>query len=307
MAIVLITGGSGLIGRQLTQALLSEGHEVRWLSRQAGTHGRVRAFAWDVTAGRIDTEALSGVERVVHLAGAGIADRRWTKARVQELIASRADPARLLLKAVMEAQAPVECLVSASGIGYYGATTSERIWTEADPPGKDTIGRISEAWERAVDDWASRCRVVKLRTPIVLAREGGALPQLARPFRMGLGAVLGSGAQWMPWVHIGDLVAAYQLALDHNGLSGAYNVVADQVANRAFSQAVATALKRRMVLPAVPAWTLRLALGELAGVLLEGSRADGSRLRDAGFIYRFEELSEALADLLGPDFRRAAP
>lgn len=298
MAIVLITGGSGLIGRRLTDALLREGHEVRWLSRRAGTTGRVRAYAWDADAGRIDPGALSGVQRIVHLAGAGIADRRWTAARVRTLIASRADTARLLLQAARDAQAPVQCMVSAAGIGYYGAVTGDHVFAEEEDPGRDTLARISVAWEQAVDDWSALCRVAKLRTPIVLAREGGALPKLAKPFRHGLGAPLGSGRQWMPWVHIDDLVAIYQMALADERMHGAFNVAAGEATNRAFSEAVAGALKRPMRLPPVPGALLRLALGEMACLLLEGSRVKGDRLRDAGFIYRFEELPEALADLL---------
>lgn len=299
MATILITGGSGLIGRRLTRALVADGHAVRWLSRKAGRTDGVRAFAWDIAAGRVDPGALAGVDRIVHLAGAGIADQRWTPMRVQELIASRADAARLLLKAAREAAAPIACLVSASGIGYYGAVTRDTPFAEDDAPGTDTIARITVEWERAVDEWSSVCRVAKLRTPVVLAREGGALPRLARPVRMGLGAALGSGRQWMPWIHIDDLVAAYRQALFDERWIGALNIVGGNATNAEVMRATARALRRPFFLPNVPAPLLRLALGELAGVLLEGAPVSDAKARGLGFAPSRTALDAALRELLG--------
>ncbi|MFN3874317.1 MAG: TIGR01777 family oxidoreductase [Flavobacteriales bacterium] len=299
MATILITGGSGLIGRRLTGALLEQGHEVRWLSRKAGLQGEVRAFAWDVHAGTLDRAALAGVDHIVHLAGAGIADQRWTNARVQELIASRAASARLLLRAQQEAGAWPRCLVSAAGIGYYGAVTSERILSEDDPPGTDTLARISVEWERAADEWSAFTRVAKLRTPVVLAREGGALPKLARPVRLGLGAALGSGRQCMPWIHIDDMVKAYQQALFDQRWSGAINIVGGNATNAQVMREAARALRRPFFLPNVPASVLRLALGELACVLLEGSPVSGAKAHGLGFAPSHSGLPGALRELLG--------
>lgn len=297
MATILITGGSGLIGRRLSQALQAQGHEVRWLSRRAGETGGIRSFVWNVAAGALDPRALEGVDRIVHLAGAGIADKRWTQARVAELIASRTDSARLLLRKVKELNHQPQCIVSAAGIGYYGAVTRDAPFTEDDGPGHDTIARISVDWERAVDEWATVCRVVKLRTPIVLAAEGGALPKLAAPVKWGLGAPLGSGRQWMPWIHIDDLVAVYLRALDNPSFTGAFNTVAGNATNRDFTRAVAQALGRPLWLPPVPGFALRAALGEMAGLLLEGSPV-GSRRLPAELAPKWNDLGAALRDLL---------
>ena len=297
MAVVLITGGSGLVGRALTNALLARGDEVRWLSREAGSYNGVRAFQWDVTNGTIDAESLRGVERIVHLAGASIAGGRWSKARISELISSRAGSARLLLRGVREAGCRPQCIVSASGVGYYGAVTRDEPFTEDDPPGTDTIARVTVEWERAVDEWASQCRVVKLRTPVVLAREGGALTKLAALARWGLAAPLGTGTQWMPWIHIDDLTNAYLRALDDETMHGAYNVIGGNSTNREFMQALAEAMRRPMWLPPVPGPLLRMALGEVAELLLKGSPVSSSRAESA-FPLSGRGLNEALQTLL---------
>lgn len=294
MAVVLITGGSGLIGRALTQALLAQGDEVRWLSRAAGLRNGVRAYAWDVARGALDPQALHGVDRIVHLAGAGIADKRWTKARIAELIASRADSALLLLRAAQENGCAPECFLSASGSGYYGAVTRDAPFTESDPPGTDTIARITVEWERAVDEWGSLCRVVKLRTPVVLAAKGGALLKLARVARWGLAAPLGTGKQWMPWVHIDDLVSIYLSALEYANLSGAYNLVGGNATNADLMRAVAHTAKRPFFLPNVPSFVMRMILGERSTLLLEGSRVSNAKIIGSGLRLDYPNLHSAL-------------
>jgi uncharacterized protein len=298
MATVLITGGSGLIGRRLTLALRCDGHVVRWLGRAPSIPNEHR-FHWDPTRGSIDRRALEGVDHIIHLSGAGIADKRWTQERMKELYSSRGGAARFLLKSTQELSAKPCSFISASGIGYYGAVTTDHLFREEDPAGDDAIGRLTKDWEDAADEWSSRCRVVKLRTPMVLAREGGALMRLSAPFRFGLGAALGSGKQWMPWIHIDDLVAAYTRAVGDADVRGAYNVVADeQPTNSYFMRAVAKALRRPCLLPNVPGIALRLALGELSVILLEGSRADNARTAGLGFRPTFNVLEAALDDTL---------
>lgn len=297
MATVLITGGSGLIGRALTQGLLARGDQVRWLSRRAGLVDGVRAFSWDPARGTIDKEALGGIDLIVHLAGSGIADKRWSNSRVKDLIASRAESSRLLLQAAVDAGCHPQCIVSASGVGYYGAVTRDAPFTEDDPPGNDTIARITVAWERAVDEWSVLCRVVKLRTPVVLAKTSGALPRLAAPARWGLAATLGSGKQWMPWVHIEDLVQAYLHALDDESMHGAYNIIGGNCTNRDFTRALAFALHRPLWLPPLPGFLMRIALGEMADLLLNGSPVQSVRLKGA-VVNQRPGLESALHDLL---------
>lgn len=300
MAKVLITGGTGLIGTALIQALENAGHQVHLLSRTASNAGgNVKRFRWSVQQGTMDPAAWQGVEHVVHLAGAGIADKRWSTARVQELIDSRAASALLLLRSAKEHGVELKSFVSAAGINYYGAITSDHVFVETDAPGTDTIGRISRDWEAAVDVWSSVCRVVKLRTPIVLSPTGGALAKLAAPVRFGLGAALGSGRQWMPWVHLDDLVRIYIEALFDDRFNGAYNVNSgNDVTNAAFMRTIARVLHRPYVLPAVPSFVLKVALGGLSSILLEGSRASNERLLATGYRFEHPELEAALSDLL---------
>lgn len=299
MATILITGGSGLIGRSLTPDLQRNGHVVRWLGRSPSIPQEGR-YQWDPARGSIDPRVLEGVDHVIHLSGAGIADKRWTRERMNELYASRGGAARFLLKNMRAIGAQPASFISASGIGYYGAVSTEHVFTEDDPAGSDAIGRLTEDWEDAADEWAPLCRVVKLRTPMVLARGGGALKRLSVPFRYGLGAALGSGRQWIPWIHIDDLVSAYTRAVGDANMRGAYNVVAgEQPMNTDFMRAVAKALNRPFFLPNVPGFALRLALGELSVILLEGSRASGERLASSGQMLRYNALAPALEQTLG--------
>lgn len=299
MATILITGASGLIGSALAASLSAQGHVIHRLGRSKPYTSDSQVFQWDTANDKIDERCLHGVTHIVHLAGAGIADRRWTEARVQELIASRSASSHLLLRAVQRTNAAVHTIVSAAGINYYGAYTTECKFSETAEAGSDTIARISVEWERAVDEWRDTARVVKLRTPIVLARNGSALQRLATPVRLGLGTALGHGRQWMPWVHLDDLVQLYTTALFDECYTGSYNAnTGNDVTNAAFMRTLARVLRRPFLLPKVPAFALRIALGELSTILLEGSRADNSRLLRTGFRFRHGALEPALLNLL---------
>ena len=260
--------------------------------------GPVRSFVWDLGAGTMDEAALDGVDHIIHLAGAGIADKRWNEARVQELIRSRTRGPELLYAACERNGHWPKSFISSAGIGYYGAVSSDHVYTEADPPGTDTIARISVAWEHAADSWSDRTRVVKLRTPLVLARDAGALKPLGRLARFGLASPIGSGTQIMPWIHIDDLVQAYTLAINDDQLRGAYNVAApEQPNNRSFMRALAKALHRPFIMPPVPGFVLRMAVGDIASVLLNGSAVSGKKIQDLGFVPKHSSLNEALAAL----------
>lgn len=299
MAIILITGGSGLIGRKLTAALQAKGHEVRWLSREAGDRSGIRAFKWNIPRKELDEAALLNVDHIIHLSGSGIADGRWTDQRRRELYTSRVDAADLIRTTAQHLGAAPASFISASGVGAYGAVTTDHIFRETDPPANDTIGELVQAWEAAADRWSPNARVVKLRTPMVLAKEGGALPRLAAPVRYGLGSALGHGRQWMTWVHIDDLVKAYVMAVEDHSIAGTYNVVADeQVDNRTFMEAVAKALGKPFFLPNVPAFALRLVFGEMASILLEGPRVSNERITLAGAAPEHRKLLPVLQDLL---------
>lgn len=300
MSTILITGGSGLIGSALTKALLAQGHAVRHLSRAPRDRNGVRAFAWDPQRGTLDKSALEGVDHVVHLAGENIITKRWSPERLKRCQESRTESARLVLSAAREMGLHPRSFISASGVGYYGAFTTDKVFTESDPNAQDVIGRLTRAWEDAVDEWTDITRVVKLRTPMVLAREGGGLPQFLRLVKWCILAPLGSGKQWMPWVHTDDLVQLYMQAMEHGTMSGAYNACAsEQVHHRDVMRAVAKAVHRPLFPIAVPAFALRSAMGERSVLLTEGSRASNQRLLDAGFKFEYDRLESALQDLSG--------
>ena len=298
MSIILITGGSGLIGRALTAALADD-HEVRHLARAYKKVGAIRSYLWDVPAGKVDRAALEGVDHIVHLAGEPIVDKRWSAERLRACEQSRAESARLLLRTTQEMGLRPKSFVSASGVGYYGAITSDHVFNEEDAAAMDTIGRLTHVWEQAVDEWSSITRVVKLRTPMVLAPNGGAIARFLPLARWFLLAPLGSGRQWMPWVHIDDLVHAYIATMDSEAMDGAYNVCAsEQPQHRAFMRAVAHAVHRPLFPIPIPGFGLRLVLGERAALILDGSRVSNEKLLSTGFRFQHEALDPALADLL---------
>src|SRR5690606_19752288 len=231
--------------------------------------------------------------------GAGIMDKAWTRGRMRELYRSRSGAANVLRQAVAASGHWPTSFISASGINYYGSVTRDEEFTEAEPAGTDAIGTLTKAWEEAADAWAPHCRVVKLRTPMVLAREGGALPKLAAPARWGLAAPFGTGKQWMPWVHIDDLARAYLHALRNAEMAGAYNVVPPgQPTDRQFTRALAEAVGKPAFLPPLPGLLLRLALGSRSELLLKGSRASSTKLLGTGFRFAYPALELALRDLV---------
>ncbi|HRA15791.1 MAG TPA: TIGR01777 family oxidoreductase [Flavobacteriales bacterium] len=299
MTTILITGGSGLVGSHLTKLLLGEGFAVRHLSRSAKPDAPVPTFEWNIAKGFIDPRALENVDHIIHLSGVGIADERWTEERMRVLYSSRVDAAALLHREMGMAGAWPKSFISASGINYYGTHTSDQVFNEEDPPANDTLGKLCQSWEGAANDWAAQCRVVTLRTSVVLAREGGALSKLAGPARWGLASPLGHGRQWMPWVHIDDLARAYLHVIRNAEMHGAYNIAApEDVRNREMMREVAHALHHPYLFPAVPRFVLRAMLGELSSMVLEGSRVSNAKLVASGFELRHPELKEALKGLL---------
>jgi uncharacterized protein (TIGR01777 family) len=299
MDTILITGGSGLIGGHLTRLLLKEGFSVRHLSRSVMAEATTPTFQWDIATGIVDPRALEGVDHIVHLSGAGIADKRWTKKRKKVLYKSRVDAAELLKRELEKTGAWPKSFISASGVNYYGTVTSDQVFTEEESSSNDFLGQLCQAWEDAADAWSPPCRVVKLRTSVVLASEGGALPKIAATARWGLASPLGSGKQWMPWVHFEDLTRAYLHAIQHTDMHGAYNIAApEDVRNRDFMREVAHALHRPFFLPNVPAFALRAALGGPSELILDGSRVSNEKVLASGFEFRHPELRPVLNDLL---------
>ena len=296
---VLITGASGLIGSKLTEMLVDEGFQVVHLGRSK-KEGAIPSFTWDVNRGIMDAEALIGVDAIIHLAGAGIADKPWTEKRKQEIRDSRTRSTRLLFDQLKKGNHTVKTFVSASAIGYYGFEGGEAVFTEDSKPGSDFLASVVKDWEAEIDPIQElNIRTVKIRIGIVLSEQGGALKEMANPVRWGVGAPLGTGKQYMSWIHIDDLCRMFVYALKHDHLQGAYNGVGPSwVSNKELTKAIARALKKPLWLPPVPGFVLKLMLGEMADLVLKGSKVSGEKIAQAGFTCHHPNLDGALTNLL---------
>lgn len=296
MSRILITGASGLLGTRLTQLLLERGHQVSHLGRSK-RRGSIPSFTWDVEAGTIDANALKDIDAVIHLAGAGIADERWSEKRKKEILESRTKSTALLVRELNKGNNSVNVLVSGSAIGYYGMTLDDTLFTEQSKPGTDFMADVVTAWEHEVDQLKGK-RLVKIRTGVVLSKNDGALKEIARPVRFGFGAPLGTGEQYVSWIHIDDICAMFIKSVEDGSMQGAYNGVTGAVTNRELTRAIAKTLHKPLWLPAVPAFALRLFLGEMSYLVLYGSNVSSSKIRETGFTFGFDNLNDALNDLL---------
>jgi len=291
---ILITGGTGLIGRALTEKLKSEGHTVAILSRSGGD------FKWNVRDGFMDPLAFEKVDAIVHLAGAGIAENRWTPARKKEIIDSRVESARLLANTLAGINHQVKAIVSASGIGYYGADTGESICTEISNSGMDFVAECTREWEKSMDPFAGLgLRVVKLRTGLVMSSQGGIFRVLARPVYWFLGAILGTGKQWQSWIHMEDLVEMFRLALTNSSASGVYNAVAPEpIRHREMMKLIANKMKRPLIFPPIPAWFLKVILGEMATLVTGGNFVSSEKIqKELSFTFKYSSFAEAIKKL----------
>ena len=295
---ILLTGGTGLIGKQLTEHLLSRGYAVSCLSRNPGTDSRVATYLWDIKKGQIDEHCIDGVDTIIHLAGSGIADERWTDERKKDIIESRTKSIELVYDVLKKKPHNVKAVISASGVGYYSDRGND-VMTETCAPAHDFMGTCCVAWENAVNEGEKLgLRVVKFRTGVVLSLYGGALPTIAKPIKLGVGAALGSGKQWMPWIHERDVIYMYRFAIEHEGLNGAYNMAAPEPAtNKQLTKAIAKVLHRPLWLPNVPAFALKLALGEMSTVVLGSTNTSAKKIKAAGFSFSYPDLIGALKDL----------
>ncbi len=299
---VLITGGSGLVGTRLTQILLANGFTVSHLSRKpTNTSGKVKIYHWDIENGIIDEKALLEADYLVHLAGAGIADEKWTEERKKEIIDSRTKSLRLITASLQTLTHKIQAFTSASGIGFYGADTGEEHISEQYTAGDDFVAECCTQWEAVADEIQNLgIRTSKLRIGIVLSTKGGALPKILLPVRFGVGAALGTGKQYQSWIHIDDLCELFIKSLTDESMNGVYNAVAPKpVTNYELTKTAAEILKRPFFMPNVPAWTLKLVFGEMANIVLGGNYILNQRIRlETDFQYQYSTLKKALESLL---------
>lgn len=297
---IVLAGATGFLGRPLVDALVRAGHDVAVLTRRPRGRAGIREVAWgpDGTAGRW-AEVVDGAAVVVNLAGESIAGKRWTPTRKAALSESRLLATRSLVAAIERAPGRPPLLVSSSAVGYYGPRGPE-IVTEADPPGEDFLARLSVEWEHAAQAAESGgTRVVRIRTGLVLGNDGGALAPMLWPFRLGVGGPMGRGDQYWPWIHRDDWVALALFLITHPGATGPVNATAPHpVTNEEFSHTLARVLRRPAIFR-VPAFALRLALGEMAdAVVLKGQRVMPERATELGFRFTYESLEPALRSIL---------
>ncbi len=298
---VLLTGASGYIGRRLTPVLVEAGHEVWGLSRSPDSSRFdptiARTFPWQPLSGSPPTEALEGVDAVIHLAGESVRGR-WNARKKEAIRDTRVTGTANLVDGILATDPRPTTLISASAMGYYGLETGDDLMTEDSPPGSDFLAEVGVGWEAATEPAAAAgLRVVLLRTSLVLG-DDGALPALLPSARMGLGGPIAGGSQWWSWVHQDDLTGMVLHALTNDSLSGPLNITApESVRQREFARALGRVLGRPAFMP-MPGFAMRLLIGEFADGIIHGPRMSADRALESGYTFKFPELEPALRDLL---------
>ncbi len=305
MATILITGGTGLVGKALGQALLGKGYTVIILSRQAGKKSAVANLsyaAWDVEKQTIDEEAISAADYIIHLAGAGVAEKRWTKKRKQEIVDSRIKSSQLIVDSLKTIPNKVKAIASASAIGWYGADPSipnPKPFEENHPADGTFLGNTCKLWEESIEPVTQLGkRLVKLRIGIVLSNDGGALSEFKKPLQFGVAAILGSGKQIISWIHIDDLVRMFIAAIENSTMNGVYNAVAPiPVSNKELTIQLAKSRKQFFIPVHVPSFILKLMLGEMSIEVLKSATVLSNKIELTGFSFKFPTVTTALSNL----------
>ncbi|MDB5145248.1 MAG: hypothetical protein JWQ66_3961 [Mucilaginibacter sp.] len=297
---ILITGGTGLIGKLITGSLLERGYTVSHLSRKPGNNPQVKTYLWDVAKGEIDERCIDDVDTVLHLAGTGIADKRWTAKRKKEIIESRTKSIGLIYQLIKSRPNKVNTVISASATGYYSNRGNELL-TEESPPNSDFMAQCCIAWEKAADEGRLLgLRVLKFRTGVVLQQDEGALPQMAKPVKMGFGTSFGKGRQWIPWIHWQDAADLYLYGIENINLTGVYNMAAPvPVTNKQLMKALAAQLHKPLWPLKIPSFILKLLLGEMSILVLGSTKVSAQKIENDGFIFKYPNLEDALKAIYG--------
>lgn len=295
--IVLISGYSGFVAKHLSNFLSTQGFEVRGLSHSKDKKGK-NVFYWNVEKNEIDEQAFKNADYLIHLAGAGIADKRWDDKRKKEIIDSRVKSAELLAAKLRKNNHTLKALVGASAVGYYGAQNASHIYKEEDKPYNDFLAEVCIAWEKSYENFNGVIeRKTILRFGNVLGKDGGLLRRIVPIIKSGFGSPLGNGMQAMPFIHICDLCRLIEFSLSEN-ISGTFNAVApEKVNNKEFMKALAESLHKPFYMPAVPAFLLHLVYGEMADILLKAPFVSNEKINAAGFEFEYSGLRLALDNL----------
>jgi len=299
MPTVLVTGGTGLIGKRLCDKLKSAGFDVAILSQVRYNKSEFPIFYWNWQKEEIDEIALKNSDFIIHLAGANIAGKRWSPARKELIVDSRVKSALFLQRKLKELNLSPKAFISASAVGYYGAVTTTKEFRESDQPANDFLGTTCQLWEQAAANvFDSRIRTVQLRTGVVLNPTGGALAKMKQPIKMGFGAALGSGKQSMPWIHVDDLCDMYIQAINDVKMHGAYNAISPNCeTNKSITKAIAKSIGRRIWFPNIPSFVLKFMFGEMANMFLYGSQVSSKKIEETGFSFQYEKIEDALENL----------
>ncbi|MEZ7514021.1 TIGR01777 family oxidoreductase [Flavobacterium frigidarium] len=298
---VLITGGTGFVGRSLTALLIGNGFSVSILSRSKRQNKKdISYYIWDIKNQTIEDAAVNNADYIIHLAGENIAGERWTEKRKKAIVASREDSIKLIHNVLAKQNHKVSAFISASAIGIYGAVNGEAICKESTPPASDFLGRTCQIWEAAVDTIGQLgIRTVKVRTGLVLGEGDGLIKKLKPIFKYRLGAPLGSGKQYMPWIYIDDLCEIYLKAINDDTVRGPYNAaIQDDTDNIAFSITFAAVYGYKMWLPHVPAAIIKLGMGQMSKIVLTGRRVSSEKIRKTGFTFKITDIEEALRKVI---------
>lgn len=296
---IVIAGGSGMIGTHLTTILLDQGFEVWWLSRSGKSQPGIRTAHWDIDNKKIEPGALDGAHAVLNLAGENIGDGRWTARRKQKIVDSRRDSTRLLGESIANLPDPPTVFIGASASGYYGDRKNEVVTEDSPPGGSGFHSQSVIQIEKAIHDFIpEEIRTVIPRFGVVLSNKGGALPRFTTPLRYGLASYMGNGKQWMSWIHIHDLCRFLSLALRVSTIQGTYNVVAPgAISNKTFVATLRKVYNPLSLIIPVPAWVLRLVLGEMADVVLDSVKIVPERMLQTNFDFHFPDIKSALTHL----------
>ena len=306
MQTVLITGGTGLVGKCLTSYLLEKGYKVIILTRSVKGKNNSNSLSyasWDVHQQTIDLNAVQSADIIIHLAGAGVVDKRWTDKYKKEILESRTMSSKLIIDTLKQYSNQVKVIVSSSAIGWYGPDKEKNNpFIETDKPADDFLGQTCFAWEQSIDATSSLdIRVCKLRTGIVLSNNGGALAEFKKPIRFGIAAILGSGKQMISWIHIDDLCRMFIHAMETRSMNGCYNAVtAMPVTNKQLTLSLAASLKGKFFIPIhVPAFALKIVLGESSIEVLKSTTVSNKKIKDTGFIFLYPSIDAAINVLTG--------